>query len=440
MITYVLALALCVAGAILIVVNPFWAVIGVAVLLPLDFPLELPPTVYINEMYLLGLGLGFVFRGIKSGPSFWRPLGREYWIFLPFLAAVALSAFGAQDLGGVVKQVIRWSEVLLVMLVAGTSFRNQAEYNILIKVLICAGLVASLLGLVQHFSGYDLFPMAVPGLDGMNQVKGVLRAHSTFGHANQFAGFLILLIPLALELFFEQQKLRDLVVMGIVVLILGLTLATTYSRGGWVSTFLAVIILLLYYIPKNILRSLLLFLVFVALLLVLPFYVSKLNARLGSLSKVQEDTAVTGRIFYQKLGWQLILKKPVFGYGGGNYRLAVRSSLQAYPGETPYLDKHIHNLYTQLGIETGLLGLAAFGFFVLMVFVRLLRHLRDIPNFADRAMLVALAASCLAFLFHNLFDVLVIYARGIHLALVIGMGVGFRQLQEREHGLGRNTA
>ncbi|MEW6516881.1 MAG: O-antigen ligase family protein [candidate division FCPU426 bacterium] len=438
MITYTLALALCLAGWLLAVRDPFWAVVGMAVLLPFDFALELPPTVYTNEVYLLGVGLGFILRHFKQG-SFWKDLGKVYWIFLPFMVAVALSALDAVDFWGVVKQCIRWGEFLLVMLVAGTCFRDHTRFNLLLRVIIGAGLLASLMGLTQHFTGLNLFSSSA-GLDGMNQVKGVMRAHSTFGHANQFAGFLILLIPLALELFFEQQQPRGLVLMGVVVLILGLTLATTYSRGGWLSTFLAVGILLLYYIPKNILRSLLLFLVFIALLLVLPFYVSKLNSRLGSLTNVKEDTAVTGRVFYQKLGWRLIAQKPVFGHGGGNYLIAIQSSLKAYPGETPYLDKHIHNLYTQIGVETGLLGLAAFSFFIIMTFVRLLRNLKTIPTFADRAMLVALAASCLAFLFHNMFDVLVIYARGIHLALVIGIGFGYRRLVDRKPEPARSPA
>ena len=60
------------------------------------------------------------------------------------------------------------------------------------------------------------------------------------------------------------------------------------------------------------------------------------------------------RIFWSKEALGLIKKRPLLGYGGGGWETVYRSN-QTYN----YTSTQVHNDWLQLGVETGVLGLAA---------------------------------------------------------------------------------
>lgn len=433
-----ICVGLTLAGAIATWRGPFWGLLGLIALLPFDSPLPWGVIViYTNEAYLAGMALAF-FVDLARRPAKLPAYFKFSWPFLIFLGAVALSIFPAVEKWATVRQFLRWNEFFLVLLIARFGLENRKQFNTLLQVLFGLGIVASAVGLYQHFMGAQLAgnaAMAASDLDRMAQGDNVFRAYSTFGHANQFAGFLILLLPLTFESFLENNNLRWQFVMGLVTLILALALAMTYSRGGWLSALLAIGIVMAYYIPRNLVKSMALFAVFLLMLLVLPLSLPNLNSRFTSMMETKKDTAVSGRFTYQKIALEIIAAKPVLGHGAGNYLQAITPYFKLYPGEIKYLDKHIHNMYSQIAIETGLLGLSAFLFFIGITIVRFLRNFRGIPDPKDRAMVVALLASMFAYLLHNNFDVLIIYARGIHFALILGLGLAFKMLvQEDFHG------
>lgn len=398
-----------------------WALAGLLLLLPFDLAWEMGGfTVYTNEAYLTGVALGMAVWLARRAPAREAAL-RYLWPFGVFLGAVLLSLAAAEDPVAGVKQSLRWGEFMVALLLARYAVENRAQFYRILGVLFVSGLAASAVGLYQYFSGHA--PEA--GLDAMSRITGVVRAQGTFGHANQFAGFLILLLPLAFELFLENEHLRWQLVMGLVTLALGLALAATYSRGGWLSAMLATGLVLVYYIPRNLVRSSVLFGVFIILIFVLPTSLTKLNTRLTSLVQAKHDTAVTGRLFYQKFAWSLIRRRPWLGYGAGNYGRELQRHADEVGGDMIYLDKHIHNLYSQIALETGGVGLAAWLLFLGVYVGRYLRGFLSIRGDRRRAMVVAMLAAVFAFLFHNNFDVLIIYARGVHFAVVLSLGLAF---------------
>lgn len=424
---------LAVLGAMLTIWRPFLGLLFLIALIPFDYALHLGTvTIYTNEAYLAGMAIALMLD-LARRPGQIPAYLRFAWPFLIFLGAVVLSAFPAASKLATLKQFLRWNEFFLVLLLTRFGLENRKQFDVLLNVLFAFGIVASVVGLYQHFVGAQAgSALQAAGLDRMSQTPGVVRAYSTFGHANQFAGYLILLLPLTFETFLENTNLGWQFIMGLVTLILALALAMTYSRGGWLSALLAIGLVIAYYIPRNLIKSMTLFAIFLLMLLVLPLSLPNLNSRLNSMMDAKKDTAISGRIIYQKIAMELIRKQPVLGYGAGNYYHAIEPYFKLYPGDIKYLDKHIHNMYSQIAIETGLLGLGAFAFFIGMTLVRFLKNFRGIPEPKDRAMVIALLASLFAYLLHNNFDVLIIYARGVHFALIIGIGMSFKMLVQPE--------
>ena len=421
-----LAAALAVLGAVLVGWNRLAALVGLVLLLPFDAALKLGPFhVYTLEAFLAGLTPVLAWQWGRD-PAVRKRLFDYLTPFLPFFAVVGLSILAAEDPAAGFKQWLRWAEFGVVLALARFAVPDRRRFYVLLGVVFFSGALTSAVGLIQYFGGQD----AGGAMAAMSQVSGVVRASATFGHPNQFAGFLILLLPLSFELFLENERPLWQVFMGLVTLVLGLALAVTYSRGGWLSAMLAMVLVLAYYIPRNLFRSTLLLAAFVAIIFLLPTSMTNLNARLSSLVEGKTDTAVTGRLGYQRLAVRMLAKRPWLGYGAGNYGREIAKYTDEVKGDIIYLDKHIHNMYSQIALETGLVGLAAFLGFLAVMLRRLWRGFRTVSEPRRRAMLVALGASVLAFMCHNNFDVLIIYGRGVHFALVLSLGPAFAALAE----------
>ena len=74
------------------------------------------------------------------------------------------------------------------------------------------------------------------------------------------------------------------------------------------------------------------------------------------------DNSVQARLIFSKDAFNLALDSLLLGTGGHGWATAYRS-IQSYP----YWSKHVHNHYLQLLVETGLLGVALFGGFLILL-------------------------------------------------------------------------
>jgi putative inorganic carbon (hco3(-)) transporter len=439
MLSLACGLGLAAAGAGLSLGSLFWALLGVVLLIPCDLPLAFGSfIIYTNEAYLAGVAAGLAWRLSRPG-ALRSEAWTAAWPLLPFLAVAGLSLLGAADRAAGIKQWLRWGEFALVFILARCAVSDRAQFDRLVKGLLVLVLTVSALGVAQHFLGAGWgagwFPTAAPGADAMQGIRET-RAYATFGHPNQFAGYLVLWLPLALVLFLMQEHWRGALGYGLLVLLPGAALVLTYSRGGWVGTGLAVALVLGIAFRRRPAKVGMVLLLLAAAGAGLFAAAPTLRQRVASLVRAGEDTAVTGRIGYQRTALAMVRERPWLGQGAGNYPgILERYAPQGSP-ERIYLGAHIHNLYAQIAIETGLLGLAAFLGFLGLTLFRLIRGVRRVPDPADRLVLWALLAGGIAFLFHNNFDVLTIYARGIHFALLLGLGLAFAAVTAATDGNG----
>jgi O-antigen ligase len=194
------------------------------------------------------------------------------------------------------------------------------------------------------------------------------RIAGPLGDPNFFAQILILLVPIGLFLAWgERQRLGKILALTLTAVVSAGTVLT-YSRSA--ALVLAAVLGLSLLARRGHLREVALGVGFaVALLLALPTDFVRRLATVeeilpGRQESIDPDSSFAERRLYAGVAWQEFLERPVLGVGVGNYTAyfddyaqRVGSVGRQYEEEGRFF---AHNLYLEIGAETGVLGLIGF--------------------------------------------------------------------------------
>ncbi len=425
--TLALIILLCLLAGISIYRYPLLAPIWLVMAIPFDLPLEWGMTIYTDELLLVVVTAAVLLKNVASG--YYKHLFSVKWFFvlLPFILATLLSGLHAHYFPDVIKQLLRWMEIVVMAWIVVNTVKTRKELRTVIMVIIFTATVVSIIGLVQTIAG----PTASfnVGKDLFTVDNGAtMRAYSTFGHPNQFAGYLILMIPLAFIQFVETRDWRKRTLVGLLTVIMITALVFTFSRGGWVAMGLVGAGLIYLNIPKKMLMI-------ISLITALALTIVILNVgplektrsavlgRMMSFSQPEKEDSVNFREVCYETAFKMFKRNPIFGFGAGEYAENIKIYFNEHYYAWSAISKHIHNWYVQILIETGLLGLLTFLIALGAVLVRLFLTFLSMVHNYERQILSGVIGGIVAFLLHNLFDVLTIYGRGIDFGLLIGLGL-----------------
>lgn len=235
----------------------------------------------------------------------------------------------------------------VVLTVSAVETAGQLERLSCFGCLGAAG--ASLAGIVQRFQGVEVDKYSVdtvlnPDMPG--------RVYSFYNNPNAFAEMLVMLIPIGVALFLGAEKKLARAV-GLISAGLGcVALIMTYCRASWVGLAVAALIFLFFWNRKWIPVCL------AAAVALLPFLPAGVLQRISSIFN-PSDSSTSSRIPLMQAGIRMIKASPIRGAGLGAdavRKLAVDIDAMAANGWFT----HSHNIYLQLWLEHGLLGLATF--------------------------------------------------------------------------------
>ena len=197
------------------------------------------------------------------------------------------------------------------------------------------------------------------------------RIAGPLGDPNFFAQALVLLAPLALLVGAEERRpATRAAALGAAALVV-VAAVLTYSRGGALALGLVLLLSLLthrFRVKQLALAGLALAVSLVAL--APAGFTRRLETMAEVLPGQQEvlnpDSSFQERRLLTQVAWRIFLDHPLLGVGAGNYT----SYYNEYAEEVGSLAREYeqlgqrhypHSLYLEVGAETGLLGLAAFG-------------------------------------------------------------------------------
>lgn len=361
-------------------------------------------------------------------------------VLLPLLTlygALVISTTQARDLALSIKELLKWTEVLAVYIVA-TQVLRLDRLGWMLAAALAAAAAEALLGALQFFLRIGPGHFLIAGI--------FMRAYGTFEQPNPYAGYLGLYLPLALALALPGRRwlppaLRP-VAIGL-ALLLSFAMVATLSRGAWVGVAMAVSVLMLASGRRGALTLAALGLAGLLVLAagaagILPGGLAGRAASIASSTFVLRDIedeevnptnfAVMERLANWQAGWRMFLANPLLGVGIGNYNAAYRD--YALPGWETALG-HAHNFYLNIAAEAGVIGLVAYVLFIssaLLLGARVIVHLGramagegaragGMPLPLARAIAAGLAAGLVAYATHNLFDSLFVSGMGALLAL-----------------------
>lgn len=250
---------------------------------------------------------------------------------------------------------------------------TDTEKETLINTLLPAVLITGIYGIFQHF-GLDL-------IKWLSDYGG--RPFSSFGNPNFYAGYLVLVIPLALlRAVFLKGSIRYLWAAACLLSLLNLLWSRT--AGAWIAFAASMIYSLSLSAvfaqdPKKRTRLLASGLAVAAIALIIAG--SRFYKQPGGYFDGKANS-VTERVFKWRTALEMIKQYPVTGVGAGNlkvnyalYQAKVRDKAGYELRSTS--ESNVHNEYLQVFAETGLLGLLGFLGIFIFYFSDILRKNRE---------------------------------------------------------------
>ena len=433
-------------GALALIRAPWliWPLLGVA--LPFAAGVRLGPVAGSDVLLAGAVGLWFA-DGARRGTLrlTWYAPATLGLLYAGVLLGVSL---GAVQLGEATKEVLKWSEFVLVLLVLPQMVAPRHAAWVVGGLLFGAVLQAGL-GLVQ-------FILQI-GPEWFVIMGRFMRASGTFRQPNPFAGYLGLTLPVAVSLalwgWAALWRTRDsrshvirpaLVALSATVAasIIGAGLLASWSRGGWLGAAAGVATVIVFRSRRTFMLALLAVTVLLAAVLLGSFgnmplpepvaaRVQDLPAYFGmtdvlSQPVTDENFSVIERLAHWVAAVRMWEQAPWFGIGPGNY--AVIYPNVRLPRWEDALG-HAHNVYLNVLAESGLVGLAAYGALGLgtLAWVIRRRHLVGAESWWN-ALALGVLGVLVHLTVHNLVDNL--FVQGM--VVLLGLWLALVQLAPRE--------
>ena len=254
------------------------------------------------------------------------------------------------------------------------SLSNDNKQRI-IRTIIFAGLIISILAIYQYFIGFrhvlDYLSRKNISYEFASDYIQRRRVFFPFVTPNTLAGYLAMLIPLAL---INKDRL-------LTITLFAFTLLLTKSLGAFLGLFFA---LTVYFFLQGKFKKREIFLLSGLLIIIGAVFISRFATQ---KTHTQPIFSTLMRLGYWRDTWKLIRMQPLTGIGIGNFNLA-----QA---------RYAHNSYLQIWAEMGLLGIISILWLVISVLRAGLRNLKENPN---RIQIICSITACTVFLIHNFVD------------------------------------
>ncbi len=275
---------------------------------------------------------------------------------------------------------------LLFFIFMARVLRSSKLRSLIIAVFLHVSLVVSVYGLRQWFFGAAALATWV---DPDSPLANTTRVYSFLGNPNLLAAYLIPAIALSVAAIFAWRSLLPKLLAITMAVINTACLLLTQSRGGWIGITVAacvLVVLLRYwwspYLPRFIrFWALPLLLGGLVGVLVLGFlFVKPFQYRIASIFAGSGDSSNAFRLNVWAAVLNMIHDRPILGFGPGD---AVFKHVYPLYSRARFSALSAYSVLLEITVETGLIGLTAFLWLLLVTFNQgfvQLRRLRKLSN------------------------------------------------------------
>lgn len=219
------------------------------------------------------------------------------------------------------------------------------------------------------------------------------RISAGFVHPNDFAAYIITVLPLSFMFLLPQRKRWQRLLLIAISLLGFYCLLRTSSRGAWFGFLVGLAVFIFYYNRKLLLLLPLVFLLIMA--------VSPDGFRRVALVFSNEQSTGWERMQLWKGTWAMIKERPVLGFGINTFS---RNFPKYKPADYPDL-RYAHNCYLQMWSEIGLIGLGVFLSLIGSLAFSVIKNLKRKARMGfEGVFLLALFSGYIGFLVHAALD------------------------------------
>lgn len=407
-----------------------------------------PLAAYTNFMtasVLRPLDTGQVMLALTLGAWLLRGLARReiriplvplFWPLLIFVGWAAISLLWAPSYEYALPEVIKWAEIIVMMLVVVEAGKQRVSW-------VIAGVLAS--GVFQAALGIWQFGLRGIGPETFKISGDLYRAYGSFEQPNPYAGYIGLVWPVAAGLLVSQtfnlkaQNSKPNVLhlasrflpLAACVLMMVLALVFSWSRGGWIGALAAVVVMAAA-LPRRTWLGIGGVAVAITVLIganTIGMLPNVIRARLTDFTQQVQvfdvrgvgindaNYAVLERLAHWQAAGEMIRYHPWTGVGFSNYELVYSQyALMNWPIPLG----HAHNYYLNVTAELGIPGFLAYLLLWGMVFWQTARAMRHPSNWV-RGLAWGLLGAWTHLSVHHLFDNL--YVNNTHLLIGALLGV-----------------
>lgn len=272
------------------------------------------------------------------------------------------------------------------------------------------------LQLLKAFALFSFFPIAVAAVESVlgrtfggpaeivfYGVQDIFRVAGTFENPNDFVVLMIFSIPLLFLWAYQTSSWTVRIALLLGAMFQGLVLMKTYSRSGYLSVGLTLFALVFFARGRLRRYALGACVLGACAMLLLPDVRDRLltlaGIRSGEVGLAQAFASISYRKLLLLAAWSEFLEHPILGIGFSNLGPRARTYSTLIHQITA------ENTYVQILAELGIVGFAAYLFFLGTAWNRMMAGLRAVRG--DRRvepLFVGLAAGYCGFAFNSLFD------------------------------------
>jgi putative inorganic carbon (HCO3(-)) transporter len=300
---------------------------------------------------------------------------------------------------------------LLLWVLVNQFIRNLNDSLKFLLMVVLAGLVAAIYGVVQNF-GIDIVAW-----NPMTYSAG--RLFGSLGNPNFLAAYVLMALPVATVFFLIAKRTMFKAGMLATVAIMLMAIFFTKSRGAFYGLSAEFVLLAGYLIYDRNKGGLVAanrrWLILTACLAGLLLCSGQVRSTIGETVDRTLQTlnvkqlTITPRLYIWRSALQMIRDNPVLGTGLDTFQIAFPKYRLAEYWQLEWngTPEKAHNFFLQIGATTGLLGLGAWLWLITAFFLAIVRKWKDL-NPLRRHLSVAVMLAEVGFLIQNQFSFTVV--------------------------------
>jgi O-antigen ligase len=253
--------------------------------------------------------------------------------------------------------------LLVYFLLMRSFLKSERDWKVLLNMFVISGIFVSLFAFI--------FP---PASDVSKEfsIEYLSRIYSTIGNPPFLASYILMLVFIALILFFSSKSnlLKCLYLTTVIIYLM--TIYFSASRGAILSVAIGIVIFGFFVFISN--KSILtinkykkLIAYFVVITVIMAIFLTllasdkflKQDKTLSRFISIKTDKSVTARLNTWEMAWNGFKERPILGWGQENfYSIYTVNYIPAYEGIV--LMDRAHNIILDWMINAGLLGIFAY--------------------------------------------------------------------------------